>query len=62
MKDPSVASKGVKVVRDYYKDALSRPDEDIAVLKEKFFFIDLVPENNDRFPISFNEDILGNKT
>lgn len=62
MKDPGIALKGVKWVRDYFKDTLSKPDEDMAILKEKFFFIDLVPENDDRFPVSFNEDILGNET
>lgn len=62
MKNPGVASKGVKWVRDYFKDTLSRPEEDMANLKEKFFFIDVAPENDDRFPISFNEDILANKT
>lgn len=62
MKDPQVASKGVKWVRDHFKDMLSKPEEDMAKWKEKFFFIDVAPENNERFPISFKEDILPKKT
>lgn len=52
MKNPNVQRHGVKWVRTQVKGALAANDVNFNKLKNRFFFIESFPENNERFPLT----------
>ena len=57
MKNPRAKSLGVNWVRQKAKEYISDKEQHFNNIKEKFFFIDLYPENLQRFPFQI-EDVL----
>jgi hypothetical protein len=52
MKNPNVRLRGVKWARSQVKCALAAKDANFNKIKNRFFFIELFPENKERFPLT----------
>lgn len=57
MDNPRVNALGVNWVRNKAKEYLSDKEQHFNIIKEKFFFIDLYPDNSQRFPFLY-KDVL----
>jgi hypothetical protein len=55
MQNPDVQRRGVNWARNKVKEGLAAEDAHFNKMKDRFFFIDLFPDNARRFPLSHND-------
>ncbi|MDK9559133.1 hypothetical protein QQF73_15980 [Marinobacter sp. M216] len=57
LQNPNVARHGIKWARTQVKKVLSNPEDDFEFFRNRYFFVDQLPEILDRLPISYEEAI-----